>query len=355
MTKLTPTFARSVFLLGIISALHAQPATPRSADADRAWLDLQAPLPSTDVVGREQEPNSAARKATLAAKAAGFVSAADRARDFYTQFPQHAKIADAKLAEVRALVNATQAGDATVEGRLASLVQTMRTDLALPETIRVQAACAYEFSRQMRGTKTREERLKGIETVARQLTVEFPGQPQGYESLLTVAATSDDDAQAKKIARELTHSNSPTEVKENARTLLERCALIGKPLVPELEGAHEIAAKASLLPGRPTILYSWTTGSRGSLAVAADLKQSGLAANLLGLNLDSDTRAAEVFAQKQGLVGTQIYDGRGKEGALAQRLKIKKASQVLLIDAQGLIREVNGERDLKRKLKQLGL
>ena len=50
-----------------------------------------------------------------------------------------------------------------------------------------------------------------------------------------------------------------------------------------------------------------------------------------------------------------LRDDRGVEGSLAQRLKLGGAPQVVLADGQGVIREVRGESDLKKKLQAFGL
>lgn len=318
---------------------------------------LQAPMPSVAPAGaakgRPADPGEI--KVAMAERAAAFVTRADRAKEFHSQFPQHDKAGEAKLLEVRALVNAVQAGDATVEGRLAAAVQAVRSDPAAPAAIQVQAVAAYEFSRKTRGLKTHAERLKAIERVARDLAADFPDQPHGFESLLAVAASDRDEVNARKVARDLLAMPAPAPVKNEARKVLSRFDLVGQPLVGELDGANETAVKAALQRGVPTIIYTWATWSPGSLALAADLKKRGLAANIVGLNLDTDPGAAATVAQREALVGNLVYDSRGKEGALAQRLKVRGTAEVFLVDERGVIRDVRADGDLANKLKQIGL
>ncbi len=327
---------------------------PTLSAADRVWLDVQmlaTPLPPSGT-GNPQEPQ--ARLAQQQQTAARFLSAADRAKAFYEQYPQHPKAAEARLLEVRSLVSAAQSGDATAEDRAEAAVQALRSDGSIPAAIRVQAVSAHEFSRATRRSKDRDGRLKAIERVARNLATEFPDQPQGAESLLTVASQSD-DATARKIAGELAESPAAPEVKVAARALLSRLSLVGKTLAIEFDGAGLPLLRTAFKAGQPTVIYTWATSSPGSLRLAAELKKRGLAANIIGLNLDTDKKAAETLAQKEGLIGTLLYDERGLEGSLAQRWKLRRAPQVFLVDAQGVIRDVRGEGDLNQKLKQLGL
>lgn len=330
----------------------ANPA-PEMAPADLAWLNVRAAAFTPDF-SKDLPAEPEARKAALADRAGVFVQTADRAKDFYTQHPAHAKAAEARLVEVRALVAANQAGDATTEGRLISTVQTLRGDQAVPATLRVQAVSAYAFPKAMRGSQSRAERLAAAVLVARSLAAEFPDQPQGPESLVNLAVGSD-EATARSLTNEVLAMPAPPAIKQVARAFLARLDLVGKPIAAEIAGAGLAADKAGLTAGRPTVIYTWAVGSPGSLRLAADLKKLNPAANIIGLNLDQDTKTAEALARKEGLIGAMVYDERGLEGALAQRLKTRGAPQVILVDAQGIIREVRGESDLAKKIQALGL
>lgn len=356
----TNRFVAACSLLGFAwsPAFSAQPAVvPTFSPGEQAWMMLQAPVPNvaTAVTPKGRSADPAEIKLALAERAAAFVARADQAKEFHSLFSQHGKAGEAKLLEVRALVDAVQAGDATVEGRLAAAVRTLRADPSTPAAIQVQAVAAYEFNRKTRGLKTHAERLKAIERVARDLAADFPEQPQGFESLLAVAAHDQDDVNARKVARDLLAMPAPAFVKNEARKMLGRFDLVGQPLAGELDGANESAVQAALQRRVPTIIYTWATSSPASLALAADLKQRGLPANIVGVNLDTDSEAARMLAQRAALVGNLIYDSRGREGALAQRLKVRGAAEVFLVDERGVIRDVHAHRDLLNKLKQIGL
>ncbi len=314
----TPVVVLCCGVVGLVfsSGLWAQP----SAGADRAWEVLQGSSATLSRPAKGPVDPAAER----AARAAAFVVKADQAKEFYRQYPAHAKAGEARLAEIRSLASAAQAGDAAGEARLAATVQAVRSDTTIAPEIRVQAVAAQGFSQQMRGRKTHEERLEAIEGVARGLIVEFPKQPQGYESLLTVAATMPDERKARKLAREVSRMPAPSAVQTGAQQLLQRFDLAGKPLATELAGAKAVPALASLRAGRPTIVYTWQFGNRGSLAVAAELKKLSGEVNLIGLNLDGDPAAAAA------------------------------AAQVIFVDAQGIMRDGRGEVNLKAKLATLG-
>lgn len=353
------TYAACGFLFtALLSGQVAKPTAagdhplPLTSATDLAWLEVRAAFFTPDFPAQlPTEP--AARRAALENRAVVYVRAADRAKAFYTEHPDHEKAHEAKLAEVRALVAANQAGDATIDGRLSSTLTSLRADQTVSASIRVQAVSACLFPKAMRGAKNSVDRLAAAANVARGLAVEFPDQPQGTESLVTIAAASDEGV-ARQLASEVLAMPAPTAIKQRAQALLDRFALVGKPLAGELDGADLGSIKATVVANRPSIIYTWATWSPGSLRLAAELKKSNPAANIIGLNLDHDTTAAEALAQKEELVGSLVYDDRGIGGALAQRLKVYSAPQVVLVDAQGIIRDMRGESGMQQKLQSLG-
>ena len=325
------------------------------APADIAWLDVRAAMFLRTDSPKDAKVDPGARRAQQAARATTFTKAADRAKDFYTKYPDHPKAAEARAMEVQALLGAHQSGDATSEGRLNFAVESLRADPKVDVKLKAKTVSMHAFSVAMRGQKTRTERLAMIEQVARNLAGDFPTEPQGYESLLTVATVTDDDAQSRRIAAELLRSPAHASIKEGAQTLVGRLDLVGKPLEGELVGADANNAKAAVKAGQGTVIYTWASWSPASLDLATKLKQRGVNGTVIALNLDEDLKTAEALAAKESLPGTVVYDDRGRAGALAQRLKIRSAPQVIIVDATGKIRDVRGEVDLNKKLTALGL
>lgn len=328
------------------------PPPTRSA-ADLAWLDLQAAANDGELSKRLPDKVAEKREA-LDRLAARFTAAADKAKDFYSKHPEHAKAAEARAIEVTSLIAAVQSGNPAVEGRLRETIDNLRKDKSVPAPQRARAAASYEFSTKMRTARTKEARLAMVEQVSRGLMSEFPTEPQGYESLLTLAHMSP-EAKARELAGELSGPGAPAAVRTGAADLVAKLDLVGKALVEELAGANAAASAGKLTKGRPTILYTWATWSQGSLTFAAELKKRNLPANLIAINLDTDSTAAALVAGQNGLPGELLYDDRGRSGALAQRLKLFSAPEVYLVDAQGFIRDVRGMDQFDQKLKSVGL
>ncbi|MDI1251521.1 MAG: hypothetical protein PSV13_21855 [Lacunisphaera sp.] len=109
---------------------------PQMAPADVAWLDVRAAMFVRTDTPKELSVDPAVRRARVAAYAAGFTQAADRAKNFYTKYSDHPKAAEARSMEVTALLGASQSGDATNEARLNFAVESLRADPKVSTKIR---------------------------------------------------------------------------------------------------------------------------------------------------------------------------------------------------------------------------
>lgn len=329
---------------------------PQTDSLDAEWDSLRMAAYAQPAGDIENAKSETALKAALAKQALNFLRNADRAKSFYSKNPKHAKAGEARKLEVVLLIQAVQAGESSVEGRAESAALAFSTDKSLPESQRAEIAGVYGFTRLMRNRLQGDELQSALENTARSLILSFPSQPQGYESLLSIAAEAGEEKE-KALLEELLKMPTPEAIKERARTNLERRALVGQSLESALTDAGRADGPVDLKPGRAgTLIYTWASWSPGSAAMAKLLAGRNLGGvNVLALNLDKDLGAAQEFAQKYELPGTRLYDARGIEGALAKRLKVSSAPQVYFIDAQGVIRDVRGTERFEQKLTQRGL
>ncbi len=348
------TLLPATFLPGQSATTSKTPASTVSP-ADQAWEDLRLvifALPDPDI---EAAPDGVALSAALKRQAAKFVTNADRAKDFYTQNPKHAKAAEARKLESVLLMQAVLTGDVSNEGRMESTVQAFCEDRTVAESQRAEVAGIRGFQGALRKGRTPGGVSANTENVARSLIVSYPSQPQGYESLLTIASERE-MAKSRALATEILGMPAPLPVKEGAQLLVERYNLVGKPLAQILSDAGAAQARSTIQKGRPTIIYTWASWSPGSLVLGEMLaKRDTAKANIIGLNLDEDTSASDKLAKTRKLSGSHVYDQRGAKGALAQGLKVNSAPLVYFVDEQGVIRDVRGLDGLEQKLTENGL
>jgi hypothetical protein len=321
---------------------------------DAEWDDLRGAGTISIIPGVAEAKDERSLKQAFKQHGKTLAANADRARDFASRHPGHPKAAEARRLEALLLLQAVQAGDVSLAARMNATVESVRKDQNVPEPIRAEIAGLADFSDATHAFRNAADRALGFEVVARGLITEFPYQPQGYESLLTIAREAE-DAKGRALAAELRSMAAPPAVKEGADFLLKRYDLVGQPLSALLTDEAAKAALAEIKPDSATLLYTWATWSPGSLALANDLaarKVPGVV--VLALNLDQDVAAAKEQARSHALPGTQIYDAESTAGSLARRLGINGAPYVYLIDADGVVRDVKGVENLEQKLAKLG-
>jgi len=355
-SNLLPLGLLTLLLSSSLSGASAQPGPAAAAKkADEEWLALKdLGQPKSQSPGGPVSPAAAAQARQQFA--VGLVRDADRLKEFRTTNPAHAGAKKAKRLEALLLVQAWRAGASSSASRRTQLVAEIRGDASLPAASRAEvAALAEHVAVAKRPGLSRDGRLAAYEQAVRGLTAEFPELPNGYESLVQIAKDSS-DAKAQAIARNvLGLAAAPATVKAEAQILLDRHALVGRPvaeLVRPILGAANPIERAK---GRPLVLYSWATFAAGSHALAADLAArtpAGVA--LVGLCLDfRDLAPAKALATAQKLPGEQLYDWLGRRGEVAERLKLTDPALAFVIDAGGIIRAVSAQRDLPATLAAL--
>ena len=315
--------------------------------ADLAWdavKFLGHPQPS--IVGA----GSVAPRLTPVQQAAKSADEANRLRAFQTQYPTHPAVREAKRLEALALNHGALMGDATQEARRTLLVTELRADEAIPVVARFEVvAWSLQVENMRRAHPTKAIRLAAHEAVANSLIAEFPTVADGYASLFAVGLQSASD-RAGAIARQLINiPATPEVVKAEARRLVERLALIGKP-IDELFANNGGTSLRFAKESGPTIIYSWTAGAAPSIALAKRMKQSFPHAEFVGVCLDPDTVNAQRVASASGIPGRQYFDARGVGSPLAAALAMGTPAVVLLADKAGVIRDVQGVQQTKAKL-----
>lgn len=342
------TWPTALLIFAILGGrLFAQPVSGPSADeVATAWQQLSAVLFAPP---KHEMLNAAAADDAL--------RKADLARAFYVEHGEHPVAIQARKVEAIFLIDAVTGGRGDVRGRMQSAVTEFREDDRVPPSERVVVAGTYEFRTAGAQSKTAADVSAEYKKIARALMREFPDQHQGHTSLLTEASRQE-PGEARELANEVLASPAaPSEVKRQARRLVDRLELVGQPI----EGKIDAALLAS--PGqegwrknRPGLVYFWATWSRESLALGELLAARNIAqVNILGVCLDENAEAAARIAEERKLPGRLVYVANGTDGDLAVKLGADRAPLLYLVNAAGRFTDVRGLDDLGAKLEQLGL
>jgi thiol-disulfide isomerase/thioredoxin len=328
-------------------------AATNSAEADQAWRETfkatQSPMPPKE--WSEQKPSP---QEVIDFYVAAAVKGADKAKDFYTRFPDHPKAAQARKAEYSLIAIAVEHfGDTNDAPRLAELRKQRLSDPGLSDNERFQIR--MDAAKQLLNQNTPDMDKFLQETSA--LQKDFPQRPEVYP-LLLMAASSADGETARKIAQEVVDSSAPDDAKQQARGLLNKLDALGKPVDIQFTAVDGRPVDLAKMKGRVVLIDFWATwcgpcvGEVPNVKAAYDkLHNQGF--EIVGISLDQDKDALTGFVKEQGMAWPQYFDGLQWGNKIARQFGINSIPAMWLVDKQGNLRDQDARGALEEKVSKL--
>lgn len=364
-------------------AAEAKPADAKAAqvlpaDAEKAWalVEEASQPPRPPAAWNQKKPSQEEYAAFKLKMGEAAAVAADRAKEFYQRWPDHARAAEAKSQHRRMLVAAVQLGVTDREAELKALPATK-------DPVPVAAASAdkddgakdssapagedAEYLRRVREAIAKAQQLQGqgmeamvldYEKSLRALNKEFPDRPQYFAGLLEVAQLVSGD-KALQLTREIAASpKAPAQAKEMAQTMLKSLERLGKPLDIKFKAVDGRDVDLSKLKGKVVLVDFWATWCGPCRVevpnlIAAYQKLNPKGFEIVGISFDDDKEALEEFTKKNKMTWVQYFDGQGWGNKLGREFGISGVPTMWLVDKKGTLRDLNGRSDLTSKVEKL--
>jgi thiol-disulfide isomerase/thioredoxin len=324
------------------------------APADVTAEQVEAPAPE------EADPRMQQLVATvekLEAEIAGAGASQDpktlsalnrRLADALEELAQQAKTPEEQSVWTRQLADtisaAVQAGTYP-EGveKLASLAARVEPQSEVAGYVKFrQMTAAYTLSLQDPNAdfaKIQEEWLKQLEEFVQQ----YPSTSDAPEAMLQLAIAEEfagNDENARKWYQGIVQAGGDTLLPRKAQGALRRLESVGKPLRISGRLTDNRDFDTSSARGRLVLVHYWATWCepcKQDLELLRDLhtRYGSRGFQLVGVNLDNDTKVVSSYLRQSRLEWPQIHDAGGLDGRLAVELGILTLPTMILIDQEG--------------------
>ncbi len=174
----------------------------------------------------------------------------------------------------------------------------------------------------------------------------FPTSPDTADALLQLGSMAGEfageDKTAEKWYRQAAAEFPRTVAGKKAAGALRRLGSVGKalPLSGSTLSGKKISLSSAPYKGRYVLVHYWTTwgAPEGDMAQVAALRKKYRGKfEVVGVNLDTDARAAKAFAAKNGATWEHLYDDKGLDGDRATSIGVINLPLMLLVDNRGRV------------------
>ena len=272
---------------------------------------------------------------------------ADRARQFYTLYPDHPQAQEAREGYFAMLHQSVELGGTNRIAELEALTAERLKDPKLDEETRFNLSLSLLQSAVSGRQYESEDAMRTeLETRARALANQYPKRPEGCDYLMKIARRAEPEKMSA-LAREVMTRTSDETVKRECQGLIRRAEAVNKPLDLKLKDMNGQPLDLETLRGKVVALLFWDSrakwGSK-SVWVVNNLYQTYHAKGLeiWGLNFDEDTNRVNGVLKDLPVKWPQYLDASAGR-TVETRFGVHTLPMCWFVDKKGVLRELNSE------------
>lgn len=346
----------TVFSAFSLTAAEGQLANSLPADAEAAWKEVEnaskPPLPPAEWAGKA--PTEEQRKEFYLSLAAKSEIVADKAKEFYTRFPSHAKATEAKEREQTFRRQATQfRGSNIAEEKLSPEEESFRQKM---NDVQKRALGKRDPSKSDNGMA---DVIKEMEAGLREVMKEFPERPEPWQQLLNAAEYAPKKEDQLRILGDIVNAKAADEETiARAKAAIRAVGALGHPLEMSFTASDGRKVDVQKMNGKVVLVdfwASWCGPCIASLPEVIDLhkKYNAKGFEIIGINMDKDQRLMEQVVNKFKMPWPQYFDGKGWGTKFALEYNISAIPSVWLVDKKGILRTMNARENMEKQITDL--
>ena len=286
------------------------------------------------------------------------VATADKAREFYTKFPNDTNAPSAREKELDVLWEAL---DETYATNLFPRIFTRSTVLFKDDRIdkaKRLAICNFIFMTAL----TRGNLLPPnvnvpaeLQEDARILEKDFQDLADFHQALLLAEESKYE--KTRPLFRELAGIPGMPGLSWKIVTTapVRQKEALGKPFSLQFTTFDGRNVDTTEMKGKVVAIDFWGTSYAECIANVLRLEKlyqkfhtKGL--EVVGVNVDHDSESLKKFVSDHKIEWPQYWDGKEVDNKMVESAAVTRAGTILLIDKKGLLHDINGDEDLDKKI-----
>jgi hypothetical protein len=320
---------------------QASQKRPLTGNPDADWTDISGRAKGTPLASATVDAKSPAdKKPDVKRQTQNARDVAQNAKDFYTQYPNHPKASDARKLEAISALHGVEDGDPAQEQAALALAKAYRDNRSNRDGDRLDVALAAERVKVSASAKTRRTvpRTSEWEQMADTLRAEFGDQPQLHDYYARLARDGDMFT-AKRIATNLSQWKVAAGVKAEAQTVLDRHALLGRPLNLTATGSDGSTIDFAQLKGSVTVVFLWPGAASPDVQNKLKRFRSSVppGTNFVYLAIGGDQTKLAAAAANQPIRGRTCAVAAARIKPALDALKARDLPYLYVLNAKGLL------------------
>lgn len=346
-------------MVTVAIGLAAEPPQGRNLlpdDPEAAWKEIEKaakpPTPPAEWGGKP--PTDEQRKEFYKFLGEQSEVVANKAKEFHTRFPNHAKAEEAKQKEEQFRKQAKYfVGSTAPASEVSPEEEKFRNKM---NEVQKRALSKRDPKKERNGMA---EVISEMEKGLREVMKEYPQRPEPWQVLLQAAEYAPAKEEQLRLLDDIVKAEAADEATiQRAKAAIRAIGAVGHPLEMSFTAADGRQVDVQKLKGKVVLIdfwASWCGPCMAGMPEVIDLykKYQPKGFEVVGINMDKHQRAMDQTIARFEIPWPQYFDGKGWGNRFALEYNVTSIPSVWLVDKKGVLRTMNAREDLEKQIGEL--